>query len=97
MTVSRYFKLYNKNYGMKKEMKDKINSLDPIVREKLLKRLAAERVAKTHNLEINFDEINQEDYVDEITKAKINEVKKLSELQKKAIVLNLKNSKPPKK
>lgn len=82
---------------MKQEMKDKINSLDPIVREKLLKRLAAERVAKKHNLEINFDEINQEDYVDEITKANINEVKKLSELQKKAILLNLINSKPPKK
>ena len=82
---------------MKKEMKEKINSLDPIVREKLLKRLAAEKVAKKHNLEINFDEIKQEDYVDAITKAQIYEVKKLSELQKKAILVKLINSKPPKK
>jgi hypothetical protein len=37
---------------MKKDIKEKINSLDPIVREKLLKRLAAERLAKKHNLEI---------------------------------------------
>lgn len=60
---------------MKKELKDRIISLDPIVREKLFKRLAAEKVAKKHNLEIDFNEIKQEDYIDAITKAQISKNK----------------------
>ena len=78
---------------MKKEIKEKINSLDPIVREKLIKRLAAERLAKKHNLEIDFNKVKQENYIDAITKAQINQDKKLSELQKKALLVKLMNSK----
>ena len=54
---------------MKQEMKDKINSLDPLVREKLIKRLAAEKVAKKNNVEINFDEIDLDDFVNVLIKA----------------------------
>jgi hypothetical protein len=80
---------------MKKEMKDKINAPDPIVREKLIKRLAAERIANKHDLEINFNEIKQEDYIDEITKARISKEKNLSEIQKKALLVKLSLSKLP--
>lgn len=54
---------------MKQVMKDKINSLDPRVREKLIKRLAAEKMAKEYNVEINFDEINLDDFAKELTDA----------------------------
>jgi hypothetical protein len=47
---------------MRQEMKDKINSLDPRVREKLRKRLAAEKIAKKYNVEINFDEIDLDNF-----------------------------------
>ncbi len=56
---------------MKQAMKDKINSLDPRVREKLIKRLAAEILAKRENVEINFDEIDLDDFAKELTYAKL--------------------------
>jgi|GEM_PF-6441093 len=78
---------------MKNHIKDKINSLNPIVREKLLKRLAAESLAKKYNLEINFNQINQDDYIDSITKAQIIKDKNLTELTNKAD-LSQKNYEP---
>jgi hypothetical protein len=80
---------------MKKEIKERINALHPEVRKKLLRRLAAENLAKKLNLEIDFSKINQDDYIEEINKAKVNQDKKLTELQKKAILVKLINSKPP--
>jgi len=80
---------------MKKETKERINALHPEVRKKLLRRLAAENLAKKLNLEIDFSNINQDDYIEEINKAKVNQDKKLTELQKKAILVKLINSKPP--
>ncbi len=54
---------------MKQAMKDKINSLDPRVREKLIKRLAAEKIAKKYNVEINFDEIDLDNFAKELADA----------------------------
>ncbi len=50
-------------------MKDKINSLDPRVREKLIKRLAAEKIAKKYNVEINFDEIDLDNFAKDLADA----------------------------
>ena len=81
---------------MKKEMKDRINSLDPIVKEKLLKRLVAEKIAKQRHPEINFNENEMEYFKNLIYKDKISNDKiQLSELQKKALLVKLMNSKPP--
>ena len=60
---------------MKKEMKDQINHLDKRVSQKLIKRLNAESFANKHDLEIHFNKINYQDYVDAIIKAQIIKVK----------------------
>jgi hypothetical protein len=54
---------------MRQEMKDKINSLDPRVREKLIKRLTAEKLVKEYSVEIDFDEIDLDNFAKELADA----------------------------